>query len=384
MSYRLLLIFTTLLVLSSRIDTKGSHDFRPDNRRIFIDDPSAEDSFFEGSGREPVENPDDEGGDDDDFGDDFGSGDISGSGDFEDITTADIKPNVTVAVTLSTTTAKALTACQQLLKSSTYSDSISSYVPECTREGDFQRRQCKGGPGVGDCWCVDPSGREISGTMKHPPYVPDCEFGTNLKECVFSLLKHHHGLLGEFRPRCTIDGEFEKIQCRGMMCWCVDNLGKEIPDTKAQVPEPAICDKTTTTSRVTTLRTIPTKKQKEQKKDGKDPEYLIPTVTYVDDNVKIKMDQDTTSKPVDEDRDDEDDGINNEELGASTVHVMKQPGLLAAVIGGAVVGLLCAVLLVMFIVYRMRKKDEGSYALDEPPKYPNYSYSKAQDKEFYA
>lgn len=55
-----------------------------------------------------------------------------------------------------------------------------------------------------------------------------------------------------------------------------------------------------------------------------------------------------------------------------------------AVIGGAVVGLLCAVLLVMFIVYRMRKKDEGSYALDEPPKYPNYSYTKAQDKEFYA
>lgn len=36
-----------------------------------------------------------------------------------------------------------------------------------------------------------------------------------------------------------------------------------------------------------------------------------------------------------------------------------QPGILAAVIGGAVVGLLCAILLVMFIVYRMRKKDEG-------------------------
>ena len=33
---------------------------------------------------------------------------------------------------------------------------------------------------------------------------------------------------------------------------------------------------------------------------------------------------------------------------------------------GAVVGLLCAILCVMFVVYRMRKKDEGSYALDEP------------------
>merc|ERR1719495_1777382 len=39
------------------------------------------------------------------------------------------------------------------------------------------------------------------------------------------------------------------------------------------------------------------------------------------------------------------------------VSFFAQPGILAAVIGGAVVGLLCAILLVMFIVYRMRKKD---------------------------
>nr|CAD7595316.1 unnamed protein product [Timema genevievae] len=48
-----------------------------------------------------------------------------------------------------------------------------------------------------------------------------------------------------------------------------------------------------------------------------------------------------------------------------------------AVIGGAVVGLLCAILVVMFIVYRMRKKDEGSYALDEPKRSPTVnSYTK--------
>jgi hypothetical protein len=55
------------------------------------------------------------------------------------------------------------------------------------------------------------------------------------------------------------------------------------------------------------------------------------------------------------------------------------------VIGGAVVGLLCAILLVMFIVYRMRKKDEGSYILDEPTKRGGgSSYSKTPHKEFYA
>uniref|UniRef100_T1J3J8 Syndecan n=1 Tax=Strigamia maritima TaxID=126957 RepID=T1J3J8_STRMM len=62
-----------------------------------------------------------------------------------------------------------------------------------------------------------------------------------------------------------------------------------------------------------------------------------------------------------------------------------QPGILAAVIGGAVVGLLCAILLVMFIVYRMRKKDEGSYPLDEPKRSPTgNSYARNTNKEFYA
>ncbi|XP_057372900.1 syndecan-like isoform X1 [Daphnia carinata] len=62
-----------------------------------------------------------------------------------------------------------------------------------------------------------------------------------------------------------------------------------------------------------------------------------------------------------------------------------QPGILAAVIGGAVVGLLCAILLVMFIVYRMRKKDEGSYVLDEPKRNsPNSHPYNKNSREFYA
>ncbi len=56
-----------------------------------------------------------------------------------------------------------------------------------------------------------------------------------------------------------------------------------------------------------------------------------------------------------------------------------------AVIGGAVVGLLCAILCVMFVVYRMRKKDEGSYALDEPKRSPTVNaYAKHPSREFYA
>lgn len=62
-----------------------------------------------------------------------------------------------------------------------------------------------------------------------------------------------------------------------------------------------------------------------------------------------------------------------------------QPGILAAVIGGTVVGLLCTILLVMLIVYRMRKADEGSYSLNEPKRSPNvHSYLKAPSREFFA
>ena len=66
-----------------------------------------------------------------------------------------------------------------------------------------------------------------------------------------------------------------------------------------------------------------------------------------------------------------------------TCDVSRRP--VPAVVGGAVVGLLCAILLVMLIVYRMRKKDEGSYALDEPKRsLTGNSYSKNYNKEFYA
>lgn len=50
------------------------------------------------------------------------------------------------------------------------------------------------------------------------------------------------------------------------------------------------------------------------------------------------------------------------------------------VIAGGVVGLAFAIMLVALMVYRMKKKDEGSYALDEH-KHPNGGYQKPQRQE---
>ncbi|XP_075682049.1 syndecan-2 [Rhinoderma darwinii] len=57
--------------------------------------------------------------------------------------------------------------------------------------------------------------------------------------------------------------------------------------------------------------------------------------------------------------------------------------VLAAVIAGGGIGFLFAVFLILLLVYRMRKKDEGSYDLGER-KPSSAVYQKAPTKEFYA
>lgn len=60
------------------------------------------------------------------------------------------------------------------------------------------------------------------------------------------------------------------------------------------------------------------------------------------------------------------------------------PCVSSAVIVGGVVGALFAAFLVMLLVYRMKKKDEGSYTLEEP-KQATVTYQKPdKQEEFYA
>uniref|UniRef100_A0AAZ3RXH1 Syndecan n=1 Tax=Oncorhynchus tshawytscha TaxID=74940 RepID=A0AAZ3RXH1_ONCTS len=64
-------------------------------------------------------------------------------------------------------------------------------------------------------------------------------------------------------------------------------------------------------------------------------------------------------------------------------NLFQRTEVLAAVIAGGVIGLLFAIFLILLLVYRMRKKDEGSYVLGER-KAPSSAYQKAPTKEFYA
>ncbi|XP_018121447.1 syndecan-3 isoform X1 [Xenopus laevis] len=64
--------------------------------------------------------------------------------------------------------------------------------------------------------------------------------------------------------------------------------------------------------------------------------------------------------------------------------IMERKEVLAGIIAGGVAGLAFAVFLVGFMLYRMKKKDEGSYSLEEP-KQKNGGYQKpCEQREFYA
>ncbi|XP_052040200.1 syndecan-4 [Apodemus sylvaticus] len=76
------------------------------------------------------------------------------------------------------------------------------------------------------------------------------------------------------------------------------------------------------------------------------------------------------------------DDVSNKVSMSSAAHgsnIFERTEVLAALIVGGVVGILFAVFLILLLVYRMKKKDEGSYDLGKKP-----IYKKAPTNEFYA
>nr|XP_020767142.1 syndecan-4 [Odocoileus virginianus texanus] len=79
---------------------------------------------------------------------------------------------------------------------------------------------------------------------------------------------------------------------------------------------------------------------------------------------------------------DGDEDVSNKVSMSSTAqggNIFERTEVLAALIVGGVVGILFAVFLILLLVYRMKKKDEGSYDLGKKP-----IYKKAPTNEFYA
>ena len=47
--------------------------------------------------------------------------------------------------------------------------------------------------------------------------------------------------LGQFVPRCSKDGGYEPVQCLGSECYCVNENGDEIHNTRTRLPNKPNC-----------------------------------------------------------------------------------------------------------------------------------------------
>uniref|UniRef100_A0A3B3I1X1 Thyroglobulin type-1 domain-containing protein n=1 Tax=Oryzias latipes TaxID=8090 RepID=A0A3B3I1X1_ORYLA len=99
-------------------------------------------------------------------------------------------------------------------------ETSSVFVPTCERGGSYSFTQCQQG---GQCWCVDPSGREVPGTR---------QLGGPL-----ACGEKNHPLIANMaaglqRRQCGPDGSFAPLQCDVTSCWCVTEYGQEVVGTR--------------------------------------------------------------------------------------------------------------------------------------------------------
>merc|ERR1712168_1109663 len=116
------------------------------------------------------------------------------------------------------------------------------FIPECDESGEYKTLQCYGF--LEECWCVDKiTGDEFDGTRGPNTNDPEiCEkimSSKCFKEVKQFKMENPRGLPGAFVPECSQDGSYKDKQCHGSTghCWCVDEMGKEISNTRKQFQE---------------------------------------------------------------------------------------------------------------------------------------------------
>jgi len=297
--------------------------------------------------------------------------------------------------TISSKTSKYnLTECQR-------ERNFSPYV-KCMTDGQFLPMQCNGKAGESECWCVDLNGKEIEGTKQESGFLPDCEEGTNIAPCTFKLVSYargRHMLLGSFKPKCNSMGYFDRIQCRENYCFCVDEMtGKKELGTEHSFLERMNCDREEGNGfeyEEETTKNTPYAVDLDFN-NNKNPIIIDDTTPEqpeddkIDHNIDSSDDDSESSQETDWEEDNNNFGKGEVLKKKKTTfenasEIMTQPGPLAGIIAASVIILFCLVILIMFIIHRMKKKDEGSYPLDEPNRRKtNYPYVPAPQKEFYA
>ncbi|XP_053699810.1 thyroglobulin [Synchiropus splendidus] len=101
-------------------------------------------------------------------------------------------------------------------------DASTIFVPRCTASGDFQELQCHSG----ECWCVDPRGREVMGS-RTSGVRPQCPTRCQRERAAALKVRDNLAAGAEiYVPACSPSGSFMPLQCVGARCFCVDAKGK--------------------------------------------------------------------------------------------------------------------------------------------------------------
>ncbi|XP_041360790.1 uncharacterized protein LOC121377019 [Gigantopelta aegis] len=130
-----------------------------------------------------------------------------------------------------------MTPCLKEQKAAQSSGQLGVFTPRCTATGEYAKMQCF----ETMCYCVNASGTKIPGSEVTKPKEPDCN--ENMTPCLKERkAAQSSGLLGVFTPRCTATGEYAKMQCFEMMCYCVNASGTKIPGSEVTKPKEPDCN----------------------------------------------------------------------------------------------------------------------------------------------
>lgn len=120
-----------------------------------------------------------------------------------------------------------------------------AFTPVCDDMGDYAPVQCEGS----ECYCVDPMGRKMSEETFGRGQEDNCEDERTemmQQECYQEYLKSVNDdsemMFGSFIPNCNPRGYYAVDQCKGMECYCADEMGRQISDTNYVRGEESDCE----------------------------------------------------------------------------------------------------------------------------------------------
>ncbi|KAJ7381089.1 hypothetical protein OS493_004687 [Desmophyllum pertusum] len=130
-----------------------------------------------------------------------------------------------------------LSTCQKLHKESLQLPATPfRFIPTCKRDGRFEEIQCL--RATGECWCVGKSGKETKAT-RTTGYLNCPSAAVSLTPCQKEYQERLSSWLlpGPYIPQCTYKGTYEPIQCQGFYCYCVNEHGVELVDSRVDITE---------------------------------------------------------------------------------------------------------------------------------------------------